>query len=161
MVVKTGSIWASWKLTSGYTGQAAVMSVVHPGGGTAYAISYSVQQIINALEGGEKPAVAIYGHYPKLMSMNWRNVWVLQAGCCQDQTPFMRSDKKIQAHVGGVLVKLEQDPATGSIIGFTPQMWQYFNTGYYQNRWPMAARPTMPQRTIGHLEKPLVDEGWT
>jgi hypothetical protein len=102
----------------------------------------------NSLEGGEKPAVAIYGHYHKQMAMMWRNVWCIQPGCVQDQTPFMRK-KKIQAHVGGALVKLEQDPETGAIIGCSPSMWQYFNTGYYQHRWSMSGRPQMAERTIG------------
>jgi hypothetical protein len=60
--------------------------------------------------------------------------------------------KKIECQVGGTLVKLEQDPETGAITGFLPQMWRYFNTGYYQNRWSMASKPTMPNRTVG---------GWT
>ena len=104
-------------------------------------------QIIESLDGGEKPAVGLYGHYHKLWAGNIRNVWCLQTGCTEDQTPFMRK-RKLEAHVGGSLVKLEQDPESGAIIGFTPTMWRYFNKGFYSNRWSMSGQVTLAERGI-------------
>ena len=98
--VNLGYMEAPVLLKHAASGRAAVISVVHPGGGSSYALSYAIQKIIESLDGGEKPAVGLYGHYHKLWSGNIRNVWCIQTGCGQDQTPFMRK-KKLEAHVGG------------------------------------------------------------
>jgi len=79
--INLGYMEAHVRLQNARTRAESVMAVVHPGGGSAYAVSYTVQKIIESLDGGEKPAVGIYGHYHKLMAMNIRNVWVLQSGC--------------------------------------------------------------------------------
>ncbi len=129
------------------TGAETVMVVMHPGGGSAYALSYRPQKIVESLEGGEKPAVIIMGHYHKLEAVNVRNVWVLQAGTCQDQTTFMRK-KSIEAHVGGAILGMEQDPETGAIIAFSPQLIRYFNRGYYNKRWNPAGAVNKGRRTI-------------
>ena len=142
-----GFMEAHVKLVNANTGTASIMSVVHPGGGSAYALSYSIQKIIESLEGGEKPAVGLYGHFHKLWSGNIRNVWCLQTGAGQDQTPFMRK-KRLEAHVGGVLVRMEQDPESGAIIGFQPTMQRYFNRGFYNNRWSHHGLVTLSDRGI-------------
>ncbi len=142
-----GFMEAHVRLVNANTGASHIMAVVHPGGGSAYATSYTVQKIIESLEGGEKPAVGLYGHFHKLMAMNVRSVWVAQTGCSQDQTPFMRK-KRIEAHVGGMMIYMEQDPTTGAIIGFTPTMWRYFTKGYYDGRWSKHGPATLPKRGI-------------
>jgi len=145
--VNMGYMEAHVKLVNANTGMYSIMSVVHPGGGSSYALSYSIQKIIESLDGGEKPAVGLYGHYHKLWSGNIRNVWCLQSGTTQDQTPFMRK-KKIEAHVGGALVEMEQDPSTGAIIEFTPRLRRYFNRGYYGGRWSHGGPVNLPERGI-------------
>lgn len=132
--VDLGYMEAYVRLVNKNTGAFSYLAVVHPGGGSAYALSYSVQKIIESLEGGEKPAVGLYGHYHKLWAGNVRNVWAIQTGTTQDQTPFMRK-KRLEAHVGGVLLKLEQDPETGAIVGCGAYIRRMFNRGYYNNRW--------------------------
>ena len=135
-----GYMEADIRLVNANTGKSCVLRVMHPGGGSSYAHSYRPQKIIESLEGGEKPAIVCLGHYHKLDCGFVRNVWYLQTGCGQDQTPFMRQ-KALEAHVGGFLVECEQDPETGAIIGFTPQARRYFNRAYYfaegkgNNRW--------------------------
>jgi hypothetical protein len=123
-------------LRNANSGESSTMAVAHPGGGSAYALSYAIQKIIESLEGGEKPAVGLYGHYHKLWAGNIRNVWCVQTGCQLDQTPFMRK-KRLEAHVGGSLVKLRQDPRTGAITSMTPELIRYFNREYYvgTGRW--------------------------
>lgn len=145
--VNLGYMEAHIRLINANTGSEAILSVVHPGGGSSYALSYSIQKIIESLDGGEKPAVGLYGHYHKLWAGNIRNVWCLQTGCTEDQTPFMRK-KKLEAHVGGAIVELEQDPETGAIIGFTPKLIRYFNKGFYNNRWNHADGVNLPTRSI-------------
>lgn len=134
-------------LRNANTGRDTLMAVMHPGGGSAYALSYRPQKIVESLEGGEKPAVIIMGHYHKLEALNARNVWVLQSGTCQDQTPFLRK-KSIEAHVGGAILGLEQDPESGAIVGFAPDMKRYFNRGFYNGRWSRFGPINRTQRTV-------------
>lgn len=134
-------------LKNANTGTTATLAVVHPGGGSAYALSYSIQKIVESYEGGEKPNVALYGHYHKLWAGVIRNVWVAQTGCAQDQTPFMRK-KRLEAHVGGTLIQLEQDPETGAILSMTPQIIRYFNEGWYAGRWSKHDAVTLAPRSI-------------
>lgn len=140
-----GYMEAHIRLIHGGTGAEAVMAVVHPGGGSSYAVSYSIQKIIESLDGGEKPAVGLYGHYHKLWAGNVRNVWTVQTGCTEDQTPFMRK-KKLEAHVGGVLIRMKQDPESGAITEFSPTMMRFFNKGFYNNRWSHSDGVVLPKR---------------
>lgn len=82
-------------------GQAFRVRLLHPGGGTAYAVSYHAQKIVEAMSGGEKPDMVAIGHYHKAFFMPaYRNVESIQVGCFQSQTPFMIR-QHIAAHVGG------------------------------------------------------------
>ena len=143
--VNLGYMEAHVALVNKETRKASVMAVVHPGGGSSYADSYTVQKIIESLAGGEKPGVAIYGHYHKHLAGRYRNVWWLQAGCTKDQDPFARK-KKLRYDVGGTLLTLQQDPQMGVIEGFLPDMRGYFNVGYYQGRWSHHGKIQLPER---------------
>lgn len=78
----------------------ARLRLFHPGGGTAYAISYHSQKYIESLSGGQKPNIVCIGHYHKSEMMPcYRNVFSVQTGCIQSQTPYMRR-KKLAAHMG-------------------------------------------------------------
>lgn len=78
--------------------------LLHPGGGTAYAVSYNAQKIIESMPGGQKPSLICIGHYHKGLYMpQYRNVSCLLTGCFQAQTPFM-ARQSIAAHVGGWIV---------------------------------------------------------
>lgn len=140
-----GYMEANIALVNANTGKSAVLQVSHPGGGSAYALSYSIQKIVESYDGGEKPAVGLYGHYHKLWSGNIRNVWCVQTGCTMDQGTFMRK-KRLEAHVGGCLVKLTQDPETGAIVEMTVTLLRYFNVGYYNDRWRPTGNPVLPER---------------
>lgn len=144
--VNLGFMEAHVKLVNANSGESSFMAVVHPGGGSSYALSYSLQKIIEALEGGEKPAVGLYGHYHKLWAGNIRSVWVACTGCGQDQTVFTRNKVKQEVHVGGTEITLEQDPRTGAIVAMTPKLIRYFVKGYYNNRWNRATSVTLPKR---------------
>jgi len=146
--VNLGYMEAYIPLINANSQKQSMMTLVHPGGGSSYATSYAIQKIVESLEGGEKPAVGLYGHYHKQWAGNIRNVWCLITACCQDQTPFMRK-KKLEAHVGGALVKLEQDPESGAIIGFSPDMKRYFATGFYDQRWSHSGPINPVERRLG------------
>lgn len=91
----------------------------HPWDGTAYALSYKLQKMIEAMESDSKPNILAVGHYHKVEYMFYRNVHALQTGCFQAQTPFTRG-KGISIHMGGwiVTVRVDED---GTIQSFTPE----------------------------------------
>lgn len=62
----------------------------HPGGGTAYAISYKLQKYIESISGGKKPHMLFHGHFHKSMHMFYRNVHGFESGTLCEQTPFMQ-----------------------------------------------------------------------
>lgn len=108
----------------------AWMRVMHPGGGSAYAISYTEQKIVESFQGGEKPHIMLLGHYHKLNSGYPREVHTVQTGCTQDQTPFMRKNK-LQAMVGGWIVEFMQSP-TGEITRFRTELFTFFDRKFYE-----------------------------
>lgn len=110
-----------------------VVRVAHPGGGSAYAISYTAQKIVESYQGGEKPDILLIGHYHKAEYSYPREVHVIQTGCTQDQTPFMRK-RKIQAHVGGWIVEFEQGE-TGAVQRFRAEFIPFFDRDYYARAW--------------------------
>lgn len=78
----------------------------HPWDGTAYALSYKTQKMIDAMQGGEKPNILAVGHYHKAEYLFYRNVHCFQTGTFQAQTPFMRG-KGIAAMMGGWIVDVD------------------------------------------------------
>ena len=108
------------------------MMVNHPGGGSAYAISYKGQKYVESLQGGEKPAVVLQGHYHKFNVGYPREVWVVDTGTCCDQTLFMRK-KQLQAHVGGCIVELMQAP-DGRIVRFRSEFLPFYDRGFYEDQ---------------------------
>lgn len=149
-----GFMEADIVLQNANSGIVSILRVVHPGGGSSYATSYRPQKIIESYDGGEKPAVALFGHYHKLDCNNIRNVWAVQTGTQQDQTPFMRK-KSLEAHVGGAIIEMEQDPKTGAIVSFKPELRRYFNKAYYvasglaNNRWSGHGKINPIPRQVG------------
>jgi len=106
------------------------MRVLHPGGGSAYALSYRPQKIIESLSGGEKPAVMLVGHFHKQANFTIRNVWTVLVGCMQDQSPFMRK-KSIEAHVGFSVVEMQQDKR-GAVRRLRVEETGYYDRGYHE-----------------------------
>lgn len=97
----------------------------HPWDGTAYALSYKIQKMIEAMESNSKPNILAVGHYHKAEYMFYRNVHALQTGCFQSQTPFTRG-KGISIHMGGWIVTIEVDD-TGTIRRFAPEFIPFYS----------------------------------
>src|SRR3990167_1182498 len=110
--------------------------LVHPGGGSAYATSYAPQKFIESLQGGEKPAVAIFGHWHKIFDLLIRNVICLGAGCTKDLDTFGRK-MKLAYHVGGTILELWMDEKGGTTRDRTEKR-QYFDRGYHNNQWSLS-----------------------
>lgn len=107
--------------------------LIHAGGGSAYAISYTSQKYVEALQGGEKPNIILVGHYHKFDFGFPREVFVIQGGCTQDQTPFMRK-KKLQAMVGGVVLWIKQNEL-GTFTSVRVEWIPFYDKKYYQYKW--------------------------
>lgn len=112
----------------------AVMRVVHPGGGSSYAISYTDQKRVESYQGGEKPAIEIAGHYHKYNVGYPREVHTIQAGCTCDQSMFMRK-KKLSAHVGFLTVRIKQDKTDGHVTRVSTEWFPYYDRKFYEKRF--------------------------
>lgn len=117
----------------------AIMRLIHGGGGTAYAISYKDQKIVESYQGGEKPHILLTGHFHKFNFGYPREVYSVQVGCTQDQTPFMRK-LHIQAMLGGVSINFDQSP-DGLIHNFAAKWNPFYDRSFYESKqwkyqWP-------------------------
>jgi predicted phosphodiesterase/biotin operon repressor len=107
--------------------------VIHAGGGSTYAISYTSQKYVESLQGGEKPSLVLVGHFHKFDFSYPREVNVIQGGCTQDQTPFMRK-KRIQAMVGGCTVEIKQ--TSNGVFARTKVEWlPFYDKRFYSYKW--------------------------
>ncbi len=82
------------------------MMLFHANDGTAYAISYKMQKLMESFTGGEKPNILLSGHYHKAMYMFNRNIHGVECGTLCGQTGWMRG-KKIPAHKGFWIIDVE------------------------------------------------------
>lgn len=85
-----------------------VVELNHPLDGASYALSYSLQKLIDSMSGGDKPNILLNGHHHKLFYMMYRNIHAFECGTMQEQSPWMRG-KRIAAHVGGLIVEVHVD----------------------------------------------------
>lgn len=82
--------------------------LIHPGGGTAYAVSYKSQKLIESFTGGEKPNIMLCGHFHKYDHLFYRNIHGFQCPTTQSQTPFMKR-KPTPAIMGGLMLDIHTD----------------------------------------------------
>lgn len=104
--------------------------IMHPGGGSAYATSYPSQKMVESFQGGEKPHMLILGHFHKFDVSYPREVPTIQAGCVQDQTPFMRKHH-LAAEVGFLIVKIGSR-IDGTIGRINVEWFPFFDRKYHQ-----------------------------
>lgn len=128
--VNLGYMEAFIPLEHADTGATAQLHLVHPGGGSSYAVSYTVQKLVESYSSRNKPAVLLAGHYHKLEYLVTRGVYCLQTGCTQDQTPFARK-KRLHYALGGGICELRQDATTGNIYACTVTMFTYADAEYH------------------------------
>jgi hypothetical protein len=108
-----------------------IIKVQHPGGGSAYARSYTGQKIVESMEGGEKPAILILGHYHVSNYMNERNIHVIALPGFQDQTIFARK-KRLRMEVGGATLEFKVNPDDGTVTRCRVEFNRYFTRSYYK-----------------------------
>lgn len=100
------------------------LDVVHPGDGSQYAISYSSQKMIDALQGGQKPKVMLVGHHHKGLYYSYRNIHTFEVPCLQEQTPFERG-AKIFVVVGWWIITLHVSE-DGTVHRVVPEFVQKY-----------------------------------
>lgn len=116
----------------GKKGPSTIIKVQHPGGGSAYARSYTGQKIVESMEGGEKPAILVLGHYHVSNYMNERNIHVIALPGFQDQTIFARK-KRLRMEVGGAVLEFKVNPKDGAVTRCRVEFNRYFTRGYYKS----------------------------
>ena len=102
------------------------MELQHPGGGSAYALSYRPQKIAESLEGGTKPNILAIGHFHKMEQMFYRNIHIFQTGTMQAQSDWMRN-KALAAHVGFWIVEIHVED-DGSIRRMQTTMFPFYKS---------------------------------
>lgn len=108
-----------------------IIKIQHPGGGSAYARSYTGQKIVESMEGGEKPAILVLGHYHVSNYMNERNIHVIALPGFQDQTIFARK-KRLRMEVGGAILEFKVNPNDGAVTRCRVEFNRYFTRSYYK-----------------------------
>lgn len=103
------------------------MMLRHPWTGSAYALSYRPQKMIEAMEAGcvDKPNILCIGHFHKMEYLYYHGVHTLQTGCFQSATPFTVG-KGISVSLGGWIVSIRLD-SDGEIETITPTAVTYAN----------------------------------
>ena len=101
-----------------------ILELRHPWDGTAYALSYKPQKMIEGMEADSKPNILAIGHYHKIEYLFYRNVHCFQTGCFQTQTPFTRG-RGISVHLGGWIITVEVDKK-GHVQRIIPEMIPFY-----------------------------------
>jgi len=96
------------------------IQILHPDGGTAYAISYRPQKIAESITGGSKPDILTISHFHKLEYLFYRNIHILQTGTLENQTKFMKG-RHISAHKGFIICDV--DFGKDGISKFSPTFY--------------------------------------
>lgn len=114
----------------------ARMLIDHPGGGSAYALSYAAQKRVESAQPGEKPAIWIFGHWHKHGYFVVRGVHCLLVPCTKDLDTFGRK-KGLEYHVGGSIIDIHQD-AGGAITQLDPKFRLYYDRGYHNQQFNLS-----------------------
>lgn len=91
----------------------------HPIDGTAYAISYKIQKMVESMNDNQKPQILAVGHYHKAEYFPYMSVQCFQTGCLQMQSNWMRG-KNIAAYMGGWIVEAHVNDS-GELVSITPR----------------------------------------
>lgn len=86
--------------------EGCLMYLLHPDGGSAYSDSYRLQKLIESFEGGNKPNIAVMGHFHRRCYISSRNVHGFLAACFEGQTDFLRR-KAVQPVIGGTILDIQ------------------------------------------------------
>jgi predicted phosphodiesterase len=106
------------------------LRIMHPGGGSSYAVSYKPQKIVEALDVNDRPDILLIGHYHKSMYLMHQGVHIYQTGTLKDQDLFMRKFQ-LAAHLGVWIIEFTQLP-DGS-VGRITSTWYPFSANHWKH----------------------------
>jgi predicted phosphodiesterase len=99
--------------------------LLHPGGGSGYAMSYMGQQYVRAIAGGStKPNIIHSGHHHKSIYFQDRNIHYFECPSMEEQTIFMRK-KKSQSHLGYMVMDVWVGKQ-GGVNSIAPRFYTYY-----------------------------------
>lgn len=103
-------IFAGWNGATIKVAPKTKVRLSHPlpgiGSRKPYAISYPVQNKVNAFGGGQKPDILLSGYFQKRFEFEARGINVQMIGSCIGQTPY-DTEKNISAPaLGGVILEI-------------------------------------------------------
>jgi predicted phosphodiesterase len=87
----------------------------HGDGGGAYALSYKGQKFAEQIPSGEKPRVLIIGHYHTAFYFWYRNMHILNAGCFERQSMYLKR-KMLNPAIGGWIIELRTTKKPNDVI---------------------------------------------
>lgn len=102
-----------------------VIRLHHGDGGGAYALSYKGQKFAEQIPSGDKPHVLLLGHYHTAFYFWYRRIHILNVGCFQGQTLFLKR-KMLNPAIGGWIVEMRISPDGKNVVAFKPA-WIPFN----------------------------------
>jgi DNA polymerase II small subunit/DNA polymerase delta subunit B len=131
--VDVGKIIASKRPDMVYLGQYAAdcefngikIRLLHPDGGGAYAISYSVQKLVEKMSSGTKPHIFIVGHDHTAFYSYIRNVHCIRPGCFEGQTTFLLR-KGIMPAIGGFTCEARKGKGKDAVVALTSTFINFF-----------------------------------
>lgn len=135
------------------------MKVMHPGGGSAYALSYAAQKLVESLQGGEKPQVLLYGHYHKFDYNYAREVHCVGTGCF---SAYARIDtKRGQIPIANVRVGDSVKTHRNRWMPVTTTMTRMYDGDWYRiSTGRSAVVPSKGQVTATAEHPFLTPDGW-
>ena len=98
--------------------------LVHPSGGSAYALSHKPQKFIESFSAPETPSIMIVGHYHRAGFFSYKGVYTFLAGCFQGQTNYM-TRKALSPAIGGWIVTIHLG-LNGKIAKILPEWVPFY-----------------------------------
>ena len=98
--------------------------LLHPQGGPSYASSYRLQKLAESFVGGQKPHIALVGHWHRRVFITERNIHLLLTGAYCAQTEFERRHMLAPVLGGGIFEVATQ--AESDFHAVTPTMFTHF-----------------------------------
>lgn len=99
--------------------------VLHPGGGSSYALSYRAQKIAEGYEGGTKPSATLFGHWHRRGDFTARGINLLLCGTFEGSTSLAKryglGEPAIGFHI--VTCRMADD---GSLVRWNPEWFPFF-----------------------------------
>lgn len=102
-----------------------VIRLHHGDGGGAYALSYKGQRFAEQIPSGDKPHVLLLGHYHTAFYFWYRRIHILNVGCFQGQTNFLKR-KMLNPAIGAWIVEMRISTDHKNVAAFKPAWIPFF-----------------------------------